>query len=203
MRTTGRQSNWVLLLTGTLLVLGALLWTSTAPAQSIAYNLETTSVLQLKLPQSQAVTVEVSGPVGKVVVGNKDIADVQPVTSQSIYVVGRALGRTSINLFSPEGETIGLIAAEVTVDGNDLARAIRAAVPDSNVQVGSANGRVMLSGTVPDSQTMNKVLVVAAQYGSEQVVNTITLSGAQQVNLQVRILEAQRSAGRELGINWR
>jgi pilus assembly protein CpaC len=149
------------------------------------------------------VTVEVSGPVGKVVVGNKDIADVQPVTSQSIYVVGRALGRTSINLFSPEGETIGLIAAEVTVDGNDLARAIRAAVPDSNVQVGSANGRVMLSGTVPDSQTMNKVLVVAAQYGSEQVVNTITLSGAQQVNLQVRILEAQRSAGRELGINWR
>ena len=62
---------------------------------------------------------------------------------------------------------------------------------------------VIISRSVPDAPTMQKVLAVASQYGSDQIVNNIGLSGAQQVNLQVRILEAQRSAGRELGINWR
>src|SRR5690606_30890393 len=38
--------------------------------------------------------------------------------------------------------------------------------------------------------------------GSPAVINTLTLVGGQQVNLEVRILEAQRDAGRELGIAW-
>src|SRR5438874_1430957 len=50
---------------------------------------------------------------------------------------------------------------------------------------------------------MKQVLEIVAQYGSDSVINTITYVGGQQVNLQVRILEASRNAGRELGINWR
>jgi pilus assembly protein CpaC len=50
---------------------------------------------------------------------------------------------------------------------------------------------------------MQKVLNVVGQYGSDSVIDTITLKAGQQVNLEVRILEASRDAGRELGINWR
>ena len=46
------------------------------------------------------------------------------------------------------------------------------------------------------------VLAIVAQYGSPQVINTMTLVGGQQVNLEVRILEAQRDAGRQLGPQW-
>ena len=49
---------------------------------------------------------------------------------------------------------------------------------------------------------MQKVLDIVAQYGSPAVINTMTLTGGQQVNLEVRILEAQRDAGRQLGIQW-
>jgi pilus assembly protein CpaC len=174
-----------------------------ARAQNINYNLATTSVLQVRLPQSQAVTVTMSEPIGKIFVGNQDIADAQPITDQSVYLVGKTLGRTTVNLFSTTGQPVGLIAVEVSVDTADIARAIHSVVPSASVQVGTVNGRVRLSGSVPDAPTMQKVLAVASQYGSDQVINNIGLSGAQQVNLQVRILEAQRSAGRELGINWR
>jgi len=173
-----------------------------ARAQSIQYDLATTSVLQVKLPQSQAVTISLSRPVAKIFVGNETIADAQPITDQSVYLVGKTLGRTTVNLFSDAGAPVGLIAVEVSVDAGDIARSIRAVVPSANVQVGTTNGRVRLSGTVPDAVTMQKVLAVASQYGSDQMINDIALSGAQQVNLEVRILEAQRSAGRELGINW-
>jgi pilus assembly protein CpaC len=61
---------------------------------------------------------------------------------------------------------------------------------------------VRVSGTVADAQSMQKVLDIVAQYGSPAVINTMTLVGGQQVNLEVRILEAQRDAGRQLGVQW-
>ena len=75
-------------------------------------------------------------------------------------------------------------------------------MPQSRVKVSTVNGRVRLSGTVPDDYSMQKVLDIVQQYGSAPVINTMTLTGGQQVNLEVRILEAQRDAARKLGIEW-
>jgi pilus assembly protein CpaC len=151
---------------------------------------------------SKAVTVTISDPVFKIVAADPLIADAQPITDKSLYLVGKGFGSTTVNLFSAEGAPIGLLAIEVGVDTDDIARSIRAAVPSSNVKVSSVNGRVRLGGTVTDTVTMEKVLAIVEQYGSPAIVNTMTLSGGQQVNLEVRILEAQRDAGRELGIQW-
>lgn len=175
---------------------------STASAQIVNYDLATTSVMRINLPMSQAVTVTISGAVGKIVSADPDIADAQPITDRSLYLVGRSFGTTTVSLFSNEGAPVGLLAVEVGADTADMTRSVRAAVPNSNVKVSSVNGRVRLSGTVTDSYSMEKVLEVVDQYGSPAVINTITLVGGQQVNLEVRILEAQRDAGRQLGIQW-
>lgn len=173
-----------------------------AMAQTIQYDLSTTSVMRVRLPASQAVTVMLSSPVGKVVPANREIADAQPITDRSIYLVGRGFGTTTVNLFTAAGTPVGLLAVEVGADTADISRSIRAAVPSSKVKVATVNGRVRLGGTVPDSVSMQKVLDIVGQYGSPAVINTMTLAGGQQVNLEVRILEAQRNAGRELGIRW-
>jgi len=180
----------------------ALCFTAPALAQTVSYDLSTTSVMRINLPMSQAVTVVISAPVDKIVSADPAIADAQPITDRSIYLVGRGFGTTTVNLFSAEGKPVGLLAVEVGADTADIASSIRAAAPSAKVKVSTVNGRVRLGGTVPDTETMDKVLAIVAQYGSPQVINTITLVGGQQVNLEVRILEAQRDAGRELGIEW-
>ncbi len=185
-----------------LLLTSGLIATSPALAQTIDYNLSTTSVMRIKLPVSQAVTVVVSAPVGKIVAADPTIADAQPITDKSIYVVGKSFGTTTVNLFSDDGKPVGLLAVEVGADTADISRSIRDAVPGSNVKVATVNGRIRLSGTVADQQAMQKVLDIVGQYGSPAVINTITLVGGQQVNLEVRILEAQRDAARQLGITW-
>lgn len=185
-----------------LLLTAGLIATSPALAQTIDYNLSTTSVMRIKLPVSQAVTVVVSAPVGKIVAADPTIADAQPITDKSIYVVGKSFGTTTVNLFSDDGKPVGLLAVEVGADTADISRSIRDAVPGSNVKVATVNGRIRLSGTVADQQAMQKVLDIVGQYGSPAVINTITLVGGQQVNLEVRILEAQRDAARQLGITW-
>lgn len=175
---------------------------SPALSQTVTYDLSTTSVMRINLPVSQAVTVIVTEPVSKVVAADTNIADAQPITDKSIYVVGKAFGTTTVNLYSAEGKPVGLLAVQVGADTADISRSIKAALPSSNVKVSTVNGRVRLSGSVGDAATMQKVLDIVAQYGSPAVINTMTLSGGQQVNLEVRILEAQRDAGRELGLRW-
>lgn len=186
---------------GLLLALAAL---GPAPsfAQTVNYDVATTSVMRIRLPVSQAVTVTLSQPVGKIVAADAKIADAQQITDRSIYVVGKTFGTTTVNLYSADGVPVGLLAVEVGVDTADISRSIRAAVPGSRVKVNTVNGRVRLSGTVPDANAMAKTLDIVGQYGSPALINTITLAGGQQVNLEVRILEAQRDAGRQLGISW-
>lgn len=173
-----------------------------ALAQTVNYDLATTSVMRINLPVSQAVTVTLSEAVGKIVSADPTIADAQPITDKSLYLVGKAFGTTTVNLYSAAGAPVGLLAVEVGADTADMSRSIRAAVPNSSVKVSTVNGRVRLSGNVPDAQAMQKVLDVVGQYGSPAIINTMTLAGGQQVNLEVRILEAQRDAGRELGLSW-
>jgi pilus assembly protein CpaC len=208
--TTGRDASrtlspqgvrWALRLA---MLVGALLTGGLSPAlaQTVNYDLKTTSVMRINLPASQAVTVVISDAVGKIVSADPTIADAQPITDKSLYLVGKAFGTTTVSLFSADGAPVGLLAVEVGVDTADIARSIRAAIPNSDVKVSTVNGRVRLGGTVTDSVTMEKVLAIVEQYGSPAIINTMTLSGGQQVNLEVRILEAQRSAGRELGISW-
>lgn len=179
-----------------------LAFAGTASAQSINYDLSTTSVLRINLPISQAVTVVVSDPVAKIVSADPKIAEAQPITDKSLYLVARSFGTTTVNLFAEDGTPVGLVAVEISADVGDMTRSIRAAIPNSKVKVHTINGRIRVSGTVPDAYSMQKVLEIVDQYGSPAVINTMTLSGGQQVNLEVRILEAERSAGRELGIKW-
>jgi pilus assembly protein CpaC len=173
-----------------------------AAAQAVHYDLSTTSVMRINLPVSQAVTVTISDSVGKIVTADPSIADAQPITESSLYLVGRAFGTTTVNLYSADGAPVGLLAVEVGADTADMTRSIRAAVPNSNVKVATVNGRIRLSGTVTDAPSMEKVLQVVQQYGVPDVINTMTLVGGRQVNLEVRILEAQRDTGRDLGISW-
>jgi pilus assembly protein CpaC len=174
-----------------------------ALAQTVNYDLSTTSVMRINLPVSQAVTVNISDAVGKIVSADPNIADAQPITDRSLYLVGKTFGTTTVNLFSSEGTPVGLLAVEVGADTADIARSLRDALPNSNIKVSAVNGRIRLGGTVPDQLAMTKALEIVDQYGSPAVINTMTLVGGQQVNLEVRILEAQRDAGRELGIAWR
>lgn len=174
-----------------------------AQAQTVHYDLATTSVMKINLPVSQALTVTISGPVGKVVSADSVVAEAQPITDRSLYLVGRTFGTTTVSLFSEAGVPVGLLAVEVGADTADMTASIRAALPSSDVRVSTVNGRVQVSGSVPDDVSMQKVLEIVGQYGSPAVINTMTISGGRQVNLEVRILEAQRDAGRQLGIQWR
>ncbi|TPK77479.1 type II and III secretion system protein family protein [Mesorhizobium sp. B2-4-15] len=190
-------------LTAALLVLSAILAASGTQAADRFIDVSNPSVHRVFLPASQSVTIQVNANLGDIVVGDQKIADAQPMTDRTLYVIGKSAGTTTVNLFSTDKRSLGVIQIEVGVDVSDMAQAIRQVAPRSRIEVGSVNGRVRLGGHVKDGATLAAILEVAKQYGPDDIINAVTVDDSQQVNLEVRILEAKRNAGRDLGVSLR
>ncbi|RWB66618.1 type II and III secretion system protein family protein [Mesorhizobium sp.] len=161
------------------------------------------SIHRVFVPVSQSVTIQVSATLGDIVVGDEKIADAQPMTDKTLYIIGKGIGTTTVNLFSEDKRSLGAIQVEVGQDVSDMAAAIRQVAPKSRIEIGSINGKIRLSGHVKDAATLASIVEVTQQYGPDAIINSVTIDDSQQVNLSVRILEAKRSAGRDLGVSWR
>ncbi len=157
---------------------------------------------EINVAQGQFLTAKTAADIARVVVGNPEIATAVPLTGSSFYVLGKAEGRTNVAVYGANEELLGTVSVEVGADTPDLAAAVQEALPRANIKVETINGRLRLSGTVPDAIALRKALEIAEQYGSNGVINALRVTGGQQVMLEVRFIEANRSAGRELGVSW-
>ncbi|BCH33030.1 pilus assembly protein CpaC [Mesorhizobium sp. L-8-10] len=182
----------------------ALLLAFSAGALAADRNIDVSRVRvhRVFIPISQSVTIQVNANLGDIVIADNRIADAQPMTDRTLYVIGKGVGTTSVNLFSEDKRSLGVIEVEVGVDVDDMAIAIRQVAPKSRITIGSVNGKVRLGGRVKDGATLAKILEVAQQYGPDTVINSVEVEDSQQVNLEVRVLEVSRNAGRELGVSW-
>ncbi|MBJ6127474.1 type II and III secretion system protein family protein [Microvirga splendida] len=160
------------------------------------------AVGEINVARGQFMTARTGANVSRVVVGNPEVATAVPLTSQSFYILGRTEGRTNVAVYDAGDELLGTVNVEVGADTPDLAASIQEVVPKGNIRVETVNGKLRLSGTVPDGVALRKALEIAEQYGSEGVINALRVTGGQQVMLEVRFIEANRNAGRELGVSW-
>jgi pilus assembly protein CpaC len=91
---------------------------------------------------------------------------------------------------------------EVAHDVEDLTLRLRKFVPNSRITATAVNGKVLLTGTVPDAPSMSRAMAIAEQVAPNAVTNAMTVRGSQQVLLEVRFIEATRESSRDLGVGW-
>ncbi|MDX8522004.1 type II and III secretion system protein family protein [Mesorhizobium dulcispinae] len=161
------------------------------------------SLHRVFVPISQSATIQVNATLGDIVVGDEKIADAQPMTDKTLYIIGKSIGTTTVNLFSEDKRSLGAIQIEVGQDVSDMAAAIRQVAPKARIEIGSINGKVRLSGHVKDAATLASIVEVTQQYGPDAIINAVTIDDSEQVNLSVRILEAKRNADRDLGVSFK
>lgn len=195
-RKTAMQALSVL---GLCLALAAL--PGTVQAQERIVALGGASVIEpIIMKPGFTMTVRTDRPFSDIVIGNSSVADVFPLTDNSVYVQANNTGATNVSFFGPSKELLGVMILNVRVDFNDLQQAINRAVPNANVSVANVNGRVRVSGEVRDGPSLARVIELAEQFSDQPVLNAVRVTDPQQVQLDVRILEVSRSAGRELGV---
>src|SRR6266568_4050276 len=136
-----------------------------------------------------------------IVVGDPEIADVVPLTDHSLSVLGKKIGTTRVSVYAEGKKLAGVFDIEVSYDVPRLAAELRQRFPQAHFRVSSVNGRIMLSGTCADGPTLDKAVTIARQFGPD-VINSVQVLQSQQVLLEVRFVEIQRRAAREIGIQW-
>ncbi|MCP4934427.1 MAG: type II and III secretion system protein family protein [bacterium] len=147
--------------------------------------------------------INLPGTYAEVLVGNEKIADILPLTDKSVYILGKKIGTTSIAIVDSQKHVLAVLEVDVTPNISGLNRKLRELLPHENIRVSTANGRILLSGTLRDGKAVSKAMLIARQYAPDAVTNALSVRSSQQVLLEVRFIEASRSASRELGVGWR
>ena len=130
-----------------------------------------------------------------------DIADAIPLTDRSLSILGKKIGNARVSVYGEAKKLVGVIDVEVSYDTSRLGSELAQRFPHARFRVSSVNGRIMVAGSAPDAVTVDRAMTIAKQFGTD-VINTVRVSAPQQVMLEVRFVEASRSAGRDLGVNW-
>ncbi|UVK36682.1 type II and III secretion system protein family protein [Mesorhizobium sp. AR10] len=203
-RMTGRlRLVRALAMAASLAAVGMLGFGAPAKAGNDIVYVSSTKNASIKVAKGKPKTIMTSAAFYQIVIGDPEIANVNPLTDKSFYVLGNNLGTTGIALFDENKQLVGTVDIEVTLDTDQLASTIRASVPDANIKVGSANGRVVLSGEADDAVAAEKANKIATRFsGNEEVINSVNISSSQQVQLNVRFVEINRQAGQDLGAKY-
>ena len=162
-----------------------------------------TDVQKVKVIVNKSRTFKVDTPFATIVAGSPDIVDVKSLSDHMIYVQGKQTGTTNVILFDSSMKQIGILDVEVAIDTGNLQQNIQSSTGARGIRVSSTEGQVVLSGTATDAVAAERAMAIAT--GSVPkggtVVNAMSVAAPQQVMLEVRFLEVNRNAGRELGMN--
>ncbi len=172
--------------------------------------------------------IRLSSPVSRVAVGDPDIADFKVVSPSEVYLLGKAVGTTSLILWQKNGKTT-TIDATVGIDLAPLVKTLATQLPnEKEMTVSAASGSVVLGGSISDAvaadiamsladahvRNLNRYLTggfrdanisttsPTAATAMVQVINLMKVIDPQQVMLEVRVAEISKKLLDQLGVGF-
>lgn len=158
----------------------------------------------VKLNINQGRLFPLAKPPLDILVTNPHIADIQITAFDKLFIFGKKTGRTHILAIDSEGVVIFDRIISVSRNLDELAGSLKREFPALSLNVTSTPGRIVLSGTVQSAVQADHIIsVVSGVLGKdEEIVNRMEMASPAQVNIRVRIVEMNRKATKNLGINW-
>jgi pilus assembly protein CpaC len=156
----------------------------------------TTGEIQLALNKSRIITADRAFT--ELSVGNSAVADVVALSRTQFYVLGKSMGSTNV-IVRDRDQVVGVYDVSIGYDVDSLKRKIFEVAPNEQVEVRAANDAIVLSGNVSDAARATSIASIADRYAPGKVTNMIGVTGSQQVMLEVKFAEVQRSALKDIG----
>jgi pilus assembly protein CpaC len=182
-----------------------------SPSQAPSNTQTTTLPAQSQQPQGSAalrvmvgksLLINTTERLKRVSVTDPAIAYPQVITPTQILVHGKTPGEVSLLIWD-ELERSRSFDLRVDVDVSACADEERRVFPDEQITVTPSRAAIVLSGHVSTEDVSKRAGELASAY-SPKVVNVLTFGpvGSQEVLLQVKFAEVDRTALTQLGINF-
>ena len=163
---------------------------------------EASGAAPLRVMVGKSILINTTERIKRVSVTDSDVADPIVVAPTQILVHGRSAGEVSLLIWD-ELERSRSFDLRVDVDVSAAAEEERRVFPDEQITVTPSRSAIVLSGHVSTEDVAKRAGMIAEAY-SKNVVNVLTFGpvGAQEVLLQVKFAEVDRTAALQLGINY-
>lgn len=203
-RTLVRLGIWAALVAFPVALTSSLVHAQDQAAQDFTLGFgDSNEIRELTLPIGKTQIIRSARALEQVIVGNANVADVQMLNDHQFLIMGRNAGTTNLAFRDTNNRVIAVMDVVVGYDMESLKRNFHESLPgEPNIEVRSANGKIMLSGQVGSASIMNTALQLARSYagGEGEVINLMQVGGGQQVMLEARIAEVKRNSLRNLGL---
>lgn len=173
----------------------------------------------VQVPHHKSAYVKLSASASRVSLGDPSVLDIVMLKSNELFLIGKQLGSTNLMAWDRRGNLIESIDIEVIHDLNSLKEKLYQFLPEEKIQVHSSQSRLILSGQVSSKEKMMMALKIAETFAAGQeadeaensrskmveetnVINLMSIGGAQQVMLEVSVAEVQRTLVRRFGANF-
>jgi len=172
-----------------------------APIAATPAQPENQSAAPLRVMVGKSVLINTTERIKRVSVTDATIADPLVVAPTQILIHGRAPGEVSLLIWD-ELERSRSFDLRVDVDVSAAAEEEKRVFPDEQIAVTPSRSAIVLSGHVSTEDVAKRAGMIADAY-SKNVVNVLTFGpvGAQEVLLEVKFAEVDRTAVTQLGIN--
>ena len=143
-----------------------------------------------------------SSEITRVTVANPAIADVVVLDRVKLNIIGKALGSTSLSVWSENGMRQDFVISVCNTD-TATAQFIRQSMGLDGVQVAKVGDKLVLQGTVENQYELNNALGIAKVYaGEENIVNLIQMKNPTMVNLSALVIDISGKNASDLGFKY-
>ncbi len=164
----------------------------------------------LDIMLGKAEIIKIDGAIKDVLVADPSIVDVMAIKSDRLYIVGSSLGDTNIMALDENGDVLKKINIHVQLDTDRIQAMVNQLYPNEDVKIEALTDQVVLTGEVSNPAVANQITNLVGHYAGEIqeldrpvdeiIVNMMSVRGAQQVMLRVKIVEVARNALKDLGV---
>jgi pilus assembly protein CpaC len=158
---------------------------------------------QIVLTVNKTVVVSTRQPYGKISIGSPDIADINTLGPTTVLVTAKKPGSTQLIVWDDANHS-QVVEVHVSIDVKLLQKQLDGLFPGDSIKAEAANDAIVLRGRVRSLADASKAEELAQHYlpkDGPKVIDCIEVYGGQQVMLQVRFAEVDRTVSTELGMN--
>lgn len=154
---------------------------------------------RLEVRRGNSAVVEADAAFATIVVADPEIAEAMATSNRSFFLRGKKPGSTTVLVYNAAGAIAELIEVEVKLGLDELRADLQRLLPGENIDVYAVHDGVYLDGRVTTAAAAEMALQLAERHVPGGVANGLSVGQSQQVLLEVRFLEASRTAVREIG----
>lgn len=178
-----------------------------APALALVQNRAAVSMgaapQLINLPRGTSFAVDLPGDARDVIVSNPQVAEAMLHSPRRITVIGLAPGETDAVFLDAAGRTILSLRVRVDAGVSALQDTLNRLVPGGTVRAEAVNDSIILTGSASSPAQADQARRIAGAFVSapEKVLSMIDVAGSDQVMVKARVVEVQRSAVKQLGLD--